>query len=118
MKVPGDRTFADWTATVINDEAYVLRKAILQWQASITGFGKFISTAGVSNAHKKITIQPYNREGVKNTHAVNVYGWPSEVGAIDLSWETVDAIQEYTVTFSISWDDGGIDTDPVDVLSA
>jgi hypothetical protein len=117
MKVPGDRTFVDWTATIINDEAYVVRGALLAWQQGITGFSSFASTMGVSEAHRKIEIQPINRAGEDSTHSVNVYGWPSEVGTIDLSWETPDAVQEYTVTFAVSWDDGGVDTESVDVLS-
>ena len=117
LKVPGDRTFADWTATIIQDEGYVLRTALLNWQAAITGFSSMSSTAGVSTAHKKIEIQPFNRDGTASTHTAAVYGWPSEIGAVELSWETVDAIQEYTVTFSISWDDGGIDAQDVAVLA-
>ena len=116
MKVPGDRTFADGTATIINDEAYVVREAILEWQQGITGFSGFESAVDVSAAHREITIQPLDRGGNDSTHSVRVYGWPSEVGAIDLSWETVDAIQEYTVTFAVSWDDGGIDGKEMAVL--
>ena len=116
LKVPGDRTFADWTATILNDEAYVVREALLQWQSEITGFTSFASTVDVSAAHRAITIQPLNRGGETSSHLAIVYGWPSAVGAIDLSWETVDAIQEYTVTFSVSWDDGGIDSGDVAVL--
>ena len=116
MKIPGDRTFTDWTATIINDEAYVVREALLGWQSEITGFSDFISFIDVSAAHREITIQPLNRGGEFSDHSVRIYGWPSEVGAIDLSWETVDAIQEYTVTFAVSWDDGGIDAGDVAVL--
>lgn len=118
LKVPGDRTFTDWTATIINDEAYVVRGALLSWQQGITGFSQFTSSLGVSDAHRKIEIQPINRGGENSTHSVNVYGWPSEIGTIDLSWETPDAVQEYTVTFSVSWDDGGVDSESVDVLAA
>jgi hypothetical protein len=116
MKVPGDRTFADWTATVINDEAYVVREALLGWQHLISGFSSFTSVDDISAAHREITVQPINRGGSNSDHSVRIYGWPSEVGAIDLSWETVDAIQEYTVTFSVSWDDGGVDSADVAVL--
>ena len=116
MKVPGDRTFADWTATIINDEAYVVREALLGWQQEITGFTEFASFTDVSGAHREITVQPLNRGGENSDHSVRIYGWPSEVGAIDLSWETVDAIQEYTVTFSVSWDDGGIAGGDIAVL--
>ena len=116
LKVPGDRTFADWTATIMNDESYVVREALLEWQMKITGFTKFSSAIDVSEAHRAITIQPFDRGGNNSTHKVLVYGWPSEIGTIDLSWETPDAIQEYTVTFSVSWDDGGIAGGDVAVL--
>ena len=116
LQVPGDRTYADWSATIIQDEGYVLRTALLNWQAAISGFSSMSSTAGVSSSHKKIEIQPFNRDGTASTHLANVYGWPTEIGSVELSWETADAIQEYTVTFTISWDDGGIDDAPVAVL--
>ena len=106
MKVPGDRTFADWTATVINDEGYMTRKAFLQWQAQIVGFKDFKTNYSVGSAHRPILIQPLKRSGGNTSHKVEIYGWPSEIGAIDLSWETADTIQEYTVTFAVSWDDG------------
>ena len=117
LKIPGDRTFADWTATILQDEGYVLRTALLNWQAAISGFSSFSSTAGVSTSHKQILIQPWNRNGTKSGHKANVYGWPSSVGSVELSWESADAIQEYTVGFTISWDDGGIDATDVAVLT-
>ena len=106
MKVPGDRTFADWTATIINDEGYMIRKHFLEWQKNIVGFRDFKTSESVGKAHRPILIQPIKRSGGDTSHNVTVYGWPSEIGAIDLSWETADTIQEYTVTFAISWDDG------------
>ena len=117
LQVPGDRTFADWQATVMQDEGYVLRTALLNWQAAITGFTSFTSTAGVSASHKEIVIQPFNRDGSPSGHKARVYGWPSTIGAVALSWDDADKIQEYTVDFTISWDDGGIDASDVHVLS-
>ncbi len=114
LKIPGDRTFADWTATVIQDEGYELRDQLLDWQREITGFTEFSTAVGMSPgaAHRKITILPYNRNGSPaTTHQANVYGWPSAIGAVELSWES-EAVQEYTVTFQISWDDGGIWSEP------
>ena len=109
LKVPGDRTFVDWTATVINDESYQVRADLLAWQAQMAGFQDFKSTIGVGTAHRLITVTPYDRDGGSTSGFEHLlYGWPSEVGAIDLSWETTDAIQEYTVTFAISWDNGGV----------
>jgi len=117
LKIPGDRTFADWSATILQDEGYVLRTALLNWQAAISGFSSFSSTAGVSTSHKQIVIQPFNRDGSPSGHKANVYGWPNSIGSVELSWDSADAIQEYTVGFTISWDDGGIDATDVAVLT-
>ena len=38
IKVPGDRTFADWTVTIINDESYAIRQLFLEWQKGIQEF--------------------------------------------------------------------------------
>jgi hypothetical protein len=109
IKVPGDRTFIDWSITVINDESYTQRQQLLTWQSELAGFVEF-SGSGMTplDHHKTLLINPYDRSGTENFGAsVELYGWPSEIGAIELSWESTDAIQEYTVNFSISWDDGG-----------
>jgi hypothetical protein len=109
IKVPGDRTFIDWSITVINDESYAQRQALLTWQSELAGFAEF-SGSGMTplDHHKTLLVNPIDRSGTENFGAsVELYGWPSEIGAIDLSWESTDAIQEYTVNFSISWDDGG-----------
>ncbi len=29
--------------------------------------------------------------------------WPSEVAPIELSWETTDTVEEFTVTWQYSW---------------
>src|SRR6185369_12885501 len=35
IKVPGDRTFPEWTVTVINDETFSLRDAFETWSNAI-----------------------------------------------------------------------------------
>lgn len=113
LKIPGDRTFQDWSVTIMNDEAYVLRKQLMDWQKDLSGFTNFGSLVPAGSSHKAMEVQPYGRDGEISAAAgakVILYGWPSSIGSIDLSWDTPDSIQEYTVTFAISWDDGGTGT--------
>ena len=35
IRLAGDRTFADWTVTVINDEDFLVRNAMEQWSNQI-----------------------------------------------------------------------------------
>jgi hypothetical protein len=107
-KVPGDRVFNDWSVTIINDETYALRKALMTWQGNLTGFASMHSNVKIVGSHKQMIVRPYSRDGNPVTGADwKLFGWPSDIGTIDLSWDNADTIQEYTVTFSISWDDGG-----------
>ena len=44
LKVPGDRTFADWTVTVLNDPQFAIRAAFEEWSARITHHAVNVST--------------------------------------------------------------------------
>jgi hypothetical protein len=105
LKVPGDRTFQDWTITVINDEGMRLRNELLTWQDELQGFENFFGSDGKTplQHHRKMTITPLNRK-MDPLFNLTLFGWPSEIGSVDLSWETADTVQEYTVTFSITHD--------------
>ena len=39
LKLAGDRTFEDWSITVINDNEFSARTALEAWQEEIQGFG-------------------------------------------------------------------------------
>ncbi|HIE77277.1 MAG TPA: hypothetical protein EYP92_00360 [Candidatus Thioglobus sp.] len=116
IKVPGDRTFQDWTVTIINDEDFTVRKALMKWQEGLSSFngptsdlGPGANSGGTPGAHRILYIDQLARAGgSKSKGQIQLEGWPSEVGAIDLSWETTDAVQEYTVTFSVTWNSGNM----------
>ena len=35
IKIAGDRTFAEWTVTVVNDEDFLIRNAMEEWMQNI-----------------------------------------------------------------------------------
>ena len=106
-KIPGDRIFADWTVTFLNDANYVLRNGLLVWQEVIQGHTTFSGDTQVAGAgvHKLLEIHPFDRGIQEQAGAAWTFScWPTEIGSIELSWDTADQIQEYTVTFAVSWD--------------
>ena len=105
LKVPGDRTFQDWTVTVINDQEFQVRKALMTWQHDITSLDNPWSSLNPFQSHRTLNIIPIDRSGTAIGRSI-LSGWPSEIGAIDMSWESTDAVQEYTVTFSVTWNNG------------
>lgn len=103
IKLPGDRTFADWTITVISDANMSLRSAFEFWSAtfnahvsniSVNNFMQFMPTWSVTQLFRTgDAMRTYNFIGC----------FPSEVGAIDLSYENNDQIAEFPVTINYSW---------------
>jgi hypothetical protein len=112
IKVPGDRTFQDWTVTIINDEGFTVRKALMKWQDEVSSFYGTTSNRGpldgATGAHRLLYVDQLKRNDGKSAGQVQLMAWPTEVGSIDLSWESTDAVQEYTVTFSVTWNSGNM----------
>jgi hypothetical protein len=104
-KIPGDRSFGEWTATFINTADQTLRanfEAWVQYIASNDFTSAAISTKTSTDYKSIITVTQLNDAGnALKTYALQ-NAFPSDVSAIDLSYDTVDAIEEFTVTFQYS----------------
>jgi hypothetical protein len=106
-KIPGDRSYGEWTATFINSGDQKLRSSFETWMDYMAN-GNFsstlISTAEktASNYKATIAVKQLNDAGtvIKNYSLQNAFC--SDISAIDLSYDTVDAIEEFTVTFQYS----------------
>ena len=105
VKVAGNRTFAEWAPTIINDEDFAIRNAMEQWSNSINSFqGNLRTTGGSAPALYKANAQviQYSQTGDVLREYTFVGIFPTEVSTIDLAWET-EGIQEYTVTFQYDY---------------
>ena len=113
FKVAGDRTIDTWTVTVINDEDFVLRTAFENWTQQIadltTNLGATDPSAYMPNAKvfqlgrgsSKASTDSSGNENVvlKEYEFIDIF--PTSVSAIDLSYDTGDTIEEYTVEFQV-----------------
>ena len=52
IKLAGDRTFEDWSTTVINDEKFTIRAAIEAWSNSINGLQSNAPTFNTSIGYR------------------------------------------------------------------
>ena len=101
VKMAGDRTFEAWTVTIINDEDFAIRNALETWSNSINNMRGNTRLGTAQNLSYKATaaVTQYS----KNGDILRVYNfeglYPSNIGAIDLSWSNVDQIEEFQVTF-------------------
>jgi hypothetical protein len=103
LKVAGDRTFEAWSITVINDNNMSIRNAFERWMNYIN---QHIANAGSSNPASYQTdmeVQQLDREG-KVVKSYTFRGtFPTEISAIELNYETNDAIEEFTVAINYQY---------------
>ena len=111
LKVPGDRTFADWTVTVFNDKNMVIRAMFELWMGRIQDHWGNVTDKALGTPYGKATVSQLYRTGgtIKIYSFTSLY--PTEVAAIDVAWDSNDAVEEYAVTFAVNhWTSGKGDT--------
>jgi hypothetical protein len=101
IKVPGDRVFVEWTVTVINDETFTVRNAFQAWSNAINMHAANLRVR--DNIYADAQIIQYSKVG----DPIKVYFfkdmWPGDISPIDVSWESNDALEEFTVTLYYNW---------------
>lgn len=98
IKYAGDRTFEDWTVTVINDEDFIVRNAMESWMNFINSHDS--NVRGLPQDYKSNgIITQYSKDGSALRTYVFEGMYPIAVDPIDMDWGTVDAIEEFGVTF-------------------
>jgi hypothetical protein len=106
LKFAGNRTFADWTITVINDEDFSVRNAFERWMNGINSHNL--------NVRNPVALAPlgYNVDGtvtqfgkagdvLKKYKFVGLF--PTDVTPIDVDWGSNDTIEEFSVTLTYQW---------------
>ena len=115
LKFAGNRTFQDWTITVINDEDFVVRNAFERWLNGINSHAANLQSAPAAlglgyKRDARVTQFAKNGRALKSYNFIGVF--PTELSDIALDWGSNDAIEEYTVNLSYQWweaDDGSTD---------
>jgi len=103
IKIPGDRTFADWTVTVINDENHTVRSAFNAWVDYIST-SDYDSTSkakgGIAQDYYSTVVVNHldSSGGVVRKYQLEM-AYPTDVGALDLSYDSTDTISDFTVNF-------------------
>ena len=103
LKIAGDRTFDTWTVTVLNDVDFSIRSAFEKWMNLIN---KMSDATGEQNP---VVYQPdaYVHQLDRDGSTLRTYKFhdvfPTQISQIDLSYETTDAIEEFTVEFQVQW---------------
>lgn len=115
LKVAGERTFDPWTVTIINDEDFGLRTSFEAWMNKLSKLndatGVTNPTSYMTNAYVKQLGRGKERFATENvggeSSVLRTYKfydiWPTNVSAIQLSYDTEGTIEEFDVTFAVQY---------------
>ncbi len=105
IKVHGDRTFAPWTVTVMNDEDFAIRAFLERWNNAINTIVSNLELGDDTSLsyQSDLTVTQYVKTGgVARSYSI-IGAWPSVIEAIDLGWDRNNQVETYNVTFEYDW---------------
>ena len=103
LKVSGDRSFEDWSVTVINDVSFNLRKSFEEWSERIQNHNYALGSTTLNDYFASAIVRQLDRDGTQ-LRAYRFEGiWPSAIDSIDLDFDSTDAVEEYGVTFAVQY---------------
>lgn len=113
IKLAGDRTYADWQVTIINDEDFLIRNAMEEWSNRINTFQGNVRAFGAASPllyKSQAQVVQYSKTGVPiRTYQFNGI-FPTVISDIPVAWASQNEIERFTVSFAVDyWEvSGGI----------
>ena len=103
LKIAGDRTFDTWTVTIINDVDFAIRSAMEKWMNFINKMEDATGAQDPALYQPDAYVHQLDRDGstLRSYKFHDIF--PTNISAIDLSYETVDTVEEFTVEFQVQW---------------
>ena len=101
LKIAGDRTFETWTITVINDVDFVIRSAFEKWMNVINKLDDATGLQNPDDYQKDAMVHQLDRDGgiLRSYKFWDIF--PTNLSTIDLSYETTDTLEEFTVEMQV-----------------
>jgi hypothetical protein len=128
LKIAGDRTFDVWTITVINDADFKWRSFFERWVNYMVKVNDGSGTINPSEYMADMNVAQLSRgpgviANVTNTNTIEtlrkyvVKGvFPTNVSAIDLSYNNENEIEEFTVDLQIQYWEAYTGTNASDII--
>lgn len=104
IKLAGDRTFADWSVTVMNDEDFTVRTMFEQWSTNINTHETNRKRQSL-NEYKAVNseVLQFSKDGFEIAKYIFVGLFPLEISAMELDWDSTNSIQTFNVTFAYDY---------------
>jgi hypothetical protein len=123
VKFAGNRTYSQWTVSVINDEDFAIRTAFERWVDAINspiGSLRDVRAAVLDGGYgRDAKVTQYSKTGAPIKIYKFIGLFPVSISPIDVSWGANDQIEEFQVTFDYQyWEDASSDLSSAVALGA
>ena len=98
--IAGDREFADpWTTTFINDTDFMIRNAMERWLNGINDLSEGTGVSNPADYQTDLVVEQLDRDDTVLKTYIFRGLWPQSLGAIELSHESANALEEFECTW-------------------
>jgi hypothetical protein len=103
LQIAGDRTFEPWSITVINDVDFSVRGAFERWMNGINNHNNNTGLSNPTDYQADMIVEQLNKAG-EVTKKYDIRGtFPTNVSAIELSYDSENQIEEFTVELQVQY---------------
>ena len=103
LKVAGDRTYENWSVTIINDTGFEIRDAFERWQNEITTHKSNTGLTNPLDYETDMLVHQLDKDGKSIKEYTFRGAYPVNISAIDVSSESADTIEEFTVELAYQY---------------
>lgn len=103
VKIAGERTFNDWSITVVNDTDFAIRDAFEKWMAAINNVKENTGLTNPNLYTANMSVHQLDRNGVTLKSYTFADAWPYQLSDQQLQFSANDQLEEFQVTFAYSF---------------
>ena len=102
LKVAGDRSFENWSVTIINDDSFLIKNSMEKWSEKIQRHNYALGETRLNNYFSDAFVRQLDRDAsLLRTYSFRGI-WPINVGSIELGFDQ-EGVEEYEVQFAVQY---------------
>lgn len=103
LKLAGDRTFAEWQTTIINDTDFAIRNAIERWMNGINAHSANTGLNAPIAYEADLKVEQLDRDGTVIKTYTFRGAYPQDLSDIAVSYSDNDNIERFTCTWAYQY---------------
>ena len=103
LKMAGDRTFAEWSTTIINDTDFSIRNSIERWMNGINAHSANTGLTAPITYEADLLVDQLDRNGDKLKTYTFRGAYPQDLSEIAVSYADNDNIERFTCTWAYQY---------------